>query len=194
MKTENETPKTNVFISPKAPSWLREVMLSALEEDGAENINEISETEMKNLLDKKNADEDTLKFHSNLDIKIVKNDNPDLFVAKLFGGELGLMPVACFWVEGSAYHPISSHRLVYKDGIVIDAATGLWYGKGLFGEGEDSLEKTLKGLPDQTVGAWVTKIGDNESMPSYQEVPTEVLEAYIAANYPELKAEVVKRH
>lgn len=56
MKTENT--KTNVYISPGAPGFLRELMISALEEADAEDINEITKTEMNNLLNKTNADDD----------------------------------------------------------------------------------------------------------------------------------------
>jgi hypothetical protein len=126
-------------------------------------------------------------------INTVKNGNPELAVAKLFENELGLMPIACFLVEGSTYHPISDNNMVYKNGIVIDGTTELWYGKGLCGEGVDSLEETLKGLPPQTVGAWVKKI-DGDDEPFYLEIPELTPEEYAAngeditfqANFPRI--------
>ena len=95
-------------------------------------------------------------------IKIVKNSNPGLAIAKKFGGGFGLVPIDCFWVEGTTYHPVSERGFVYKNSIVIDETTELWYGKGLCGEGLKSLEETINGLPPQTMGAWVGRRGDDE--------------------------------
>ena len=65
------------------------------------------------------------------------------------------MRVDSFLVEGTTYHPVSEMGLVYKNTIVIDETTELWYGKGLSGEGLDLLEEAVKSLPPLTIGAWV---------------------------------------
>jgi DNA-binding protein YbaB len=59
MKTEDT--KTNMYISPRAPEFLRELMIRALEEAGAD-INETTKTEMNDLLNKTNADDDDTPF------------------------------------------------------------------------------------------------------------------------------------
>lgn len=154
MKTENT--KTN--ISPSEEDLYRDFVIKALKEEWAG--------------DNENADEE---------IKIVKNGNPELAVAKWLGHSLGLMPITGFLVVRGIFHPISSHSLVYKDAIVIDATTELWYGKGLCGEGVDSLAETLKGLPEQKVGVLLTVNGDVEALPLYFEMTgQEMLEDYLA--------------
>jgi hypothetical protein len=89
-------------------------------------------------------------------LKTLKNKNPALAVAKCFRGELTLIPIDYFLDDGEVLHPCSQQDFVYKNGIVIDETTGLWHGKGLCGEGLESLEETMKSLPNQTIGAWVS--------------------------------------